>query len=397
MATVTHLDQARREHDAIPCLPMRKRSLDVDSCLEPYVNVDTSCSSFNSSSSTLEDSFGDKELRFLPHEKDGERSRQDRFKTNTLEEPPHHTNNVKQTSTRRHTRLSARGIRKVDYLASLFKENPDNSVADKNRSKAMSASTGSARRRSRASSDHRSISSHSDHGRRRCSLSDHLPTIEEFRRSDFEEDQALCGSGLHRKRSHSCGDVRRKGIRKGSIRSSTNLRSSHSNASNATLDVKGSNSHSADLAMIARKICEQKKRIENAMLDQSVFLFDNDDEMQNVSPKATTSAHGRTVSLELPPKPAKAATVGSPPKTRSNKGLSIPRLYPPPRSPSSKTRLRSHESNAVSNDETKPSSTRGVFDDSKKLNKSRSLPKMPTRKRSADPTSSEFANASWHH
>jgi hypothetical protein len=382
-----NLDRARREMDSVPRLPMRKRSLEVDDILlSEHHLIDPSCCNFRDNGiSIIEDSRESVEWDF---------SCQGFTKVSPLIDSQKMLELCSKSSiasSGTHSRM-LRGMKKADFLAS-EKSNP--SLNNRSRPKVSSAGSGktpsiAVRRRPQTNGHHRTLDVSSDHCRY-INLSDRLPTIEEFQRGNFEEDQVRvhgCGSELQGRRSRSCGDVRRRG-RKPSLRQNKESLSH----CNEYVDLKGFKSQDTALSRFTRKISEQTRRIENAILDQSIFRFDDSDPAR-VSPKASPeSAQGLLVSLESTPMATRANSSYS----NSSYHHSISPLNPTLRS-SRMTRHLSNECQALEQfydeDDTRPSSTRGVFDEPTKLSKSRSLPKMPTRKHSTDPTS-KLANASW--
>jgi hypothetical protein len=183
-------DRARCEMDNVPCLPMRKRSLDVDDVVvsQPFL-ANTSCGSItNNRISIFEDS----------REKiEWDLSSQVMTKGSPLADSPKLFELCSKSSiasSGSSSRVSARGLRQSDYRPSLSCEKSNPSVV--NNTSSIARATGidkgpfmSVRRRPRTNGFHRTLNMSKDHSRR-CYLIDRLPTVKEFQRSDFEEDQS---------------------------------------------------------------------------------------------------------------------------------------------------------------------------------------------------------------
>jgi hypothetical protein len=198
-------DRARFEMDNVPCLPMRKHSLDVDDMVvsQPIL-ANTSCGSItNSRISIFEDS----------REKiEGDLSSQVMTKGSPLADSTKLFKLCSKSSIASlgpPSRMSARGLRLSDYRPSpSCKSNP----SVENNTSCIASATGidkgpfmSMRQRPRSNGFRRTLNMSKEHSCR-CYLIDRLPTVIEFQRSDFAEDQVRiysCGSEFEGKLSRS--------------------------------------------------------------------------------------------------------------------------------------------------------------------------------------------------
>jgi hypothetical protein len=377
-------DRSRREMDNVPCLPVRKRSLDVDDMVVSH----------HSLPNTSFDSISNSKMSVFEYSREISKwdlSCQGMTNVSPLADSPKVLELCSKSFlslSGNQARASARCLRQSHCCPTPLAGKYISSVENNTSSKASSTGIDkkpfiTVRRRPRHSGYHRTLNGSSDHNRR-CFLSDRLPTVEEFQRSDFEEDHVRlysCRSELDGKISRSCGDVRRRGR-------NPSLRQKKQSYCNEYFDIEGFKTSHGDLSRITSNISEQKIRIKNGVLDQSIFQFDDGD-------PATESASARCRSFPSDSTPRAARITSS---IAQSSCFASPPLHPTPRPSSARARNLSCEIDVVepSNDVdyTRRWSTRAASDEPVMSSKSSSVPKLPTRKRSTD-SSSNLTNATW--
>jgi len=184
---------------------------------------------------------------------------------------------------------SLRGTRKADYLASLSSGDSSSSKlrpSSKSSSKTQTTSLSSS---SSSSSSREPTSKSPGSGRRRAfrdrkntnsggslrSIGSNLPTIEEFHRPSVEEEKIDFESLSNCRLSRSCGDV--SGRRKRHNRQQTQQGSS-SNGRDSSIHYQSSCLNSSFPAT-KNKAEDLQNRFKMALLEQTLFLFEEEDEV----------------------------------------------------------------------------------------------------------------------